>query len=114
MAVESIAGVKKAIKGMTKDNFDETLKELEPQLTSRGVSVYYKSMKRISRAAKELGTTVPEGYAKEAKCTLKRRTKQDEFIKMKEEARIAEEEEAAAAAAEATEAEPEAETPAEE
>ena len=81
------------------------MKEIEPQLNSRGVSVYYKSMKRISRAAKELGATVPEGFAKEAKCTLKRRTKQDEFIKMKEEARIAAEEEAAAASAEAAEAE---------
>ena len=106
MAVESMADIRKSIKDMTKDNFSDSLKDLEPALVESGSSIYRKSMKRIARRAKELGETLSDDFAKEAKATLKKRTKQDEFIKVKEEERIAAEEEAAAAA--------EAEAPAEE
>ena len=47
-------------------------------------------MRRIvKKKAKELGVVVPEGYAKEALATAKRRAKQDAFIKVKEEERLA-------------------------
>lgn len=109
----SAAEVRSTIAGISKDNFDDSLKTLEPALLESGSSIYRKSMKRIARKAKEVGAAVPEGYALEAKATLKKRTKQNEFIQAKEAERIAAEEEAAAAAAEA-EPEAEAEAPAEE
>ena len=40
-------------------------------------------MRRIASRAKALGVEVPEGYAKEAKATAKKRAKQDEFIQAK-------------------------------
>ncbi|KAG7356559.1 hypothetical protein IV203_001245 [Nitzschia inconspicua] len=97
--------IRKQISGLTKDNFDATLKELEPFLTKEaGATMYSKSMRRIAVKAKAFGTTLPTDFAKEAKATEKRREKQKAFIQAKEE-------EAAAAAAAA---EQEAEAPAEE
>ncbi|KAG7356201.1 hypothetical protein IV203_000887 [Nitzschia inconspicua] len=98
--------IRKQISGLTKDNFDSTLKELEPFLTKEaGATMYSKSMRRIAVKAKAVGATLPTDFAKEAKATEKRREKQKAFIQAKEE-------EAAAAAAAA--AEQEAEAPAEE
>merc|ERR1712087_527324 len=95
-----IPEVRKAISSLTKDNFSETLTKIEPFLTNdAGTTVYAKSMKRIAVQAKQLGTEVPTGYALDAVSTQKRRAKQDAFIKVKEEERLAVEAEAAAAAA---------------
>lgn len=95
----SATTVRKQISGLTKDNFDSTLKEIEPFLTKEaGASFYAKSMKRIAFKANAVGATLPTDFAKEAKATEKRRAKQKAFI----EAKI---EEAAAAAAEAASAE---------
>merc|ERR1712127_354038 len=99
------ASVSTSIKKMTTENFAATLATIEPWLLEgAGSTSYAKTLKRISRKAKEIGTAVPAGYAKDSKTTLKRRTKQDEFIKTKEEGRIAAEEEAKAEAAAAVEA----------
>lgn len=99
------AEVRKDIASITADNFSDTLKKLEPFLTEEaGSTMYAKSMRRIARAGKALNKDVPEGYAKEAKCTEKKRSKQDAFIQTKEEERIAAEEEAAAEATAAKEA----------
>ena len=95
----TIPTIRKSIDGLTKDNFSTTLSDIEPfLLKTAGISVYKKSMKRISRQSKVLGVSMPENYAKEAKATAKRREKQDNFIKAKIE-------EVEAAAAEAKEAE---------
>merc|ERR1712087_498850 len=84
---------------MGKDNFSSTLDEIEPFLTKEaGRTIYTKSMRRIAVQAKALGMEVPKGYARDAKCTEKRRAKHDEYCQMKAE-------EAAAAAAEAEDAE---------
>lgn len=100
-----VSEVKKSINTATKDNFSTVLTEIEPFLTKEaGNSIYKKSMSRLATKAKLLGTTMPEGYAKEAKCTEKKREKQDAYCKAKAE------EAAEAAAAEA----PEEEAPAEE
>lgn len=90
---------RKALSKLDKENFSTTLAEVEPFLTTEaGMSIYKKSMKRIAVRASALGVEVPSDYAKDAKCTKKRREKQDEYCKAKSE-------EAAAAAAEAAEAE---------
>lgn len=107
--------VKKAIKSLTADNFSSTLSEIEPFLTKEaGVTIYSKSMRRIAAKAKGLGVEVPEGYAKDAKCTEKRRAKQDAYCQVKAEEAAAAAEEAAAAAAEEAAAEAPAEEAAEE
>ncbi|KAL7538858.1 hypothetical protein ACHAXR_010411 [Thalassiosira sp. AJA248-18] len=103
-----IGPVRKAIASITADNFSSTLDEIEPFLTKEaGMSIYSKSMRRIAAKAKEVGVDVPENFAKEAKCTQKRREKQNTYCQAKAE-------EAASAAAEAAEAEAEAEPEAEE
>ena len=51
------------------------------------------------------GTTLPDGYAKEARCTEKKREKQDAYCKAKAEEAAAAAEEAAASAEEGAPAE---------
>lgn len=93
----TIQGAKKQIAGLTKENFDATLKEIEPFLTKEaGATIYAKSMKRIAVQADLLGASVPADYAKDAEATRKRRERQDAYVK----AKIAE-------AADAVEEEPE-------
>jgi hypothetical protein len=95
----AMADARTAIGGLTKDNFSATLTTIEPFLLNEaGGTFYTKSMKRIAVKAKAVGAEVPAGYAKAAAATLKKREKQDAFIKVKEEGRAAAEEEAAAAA----------------
>lgn len=92
--------VRSMVDKLSSDNFDATLKEMEPFLVHEaGATLYAKSMRRLDKQAKALGKVVPEGYAKEAKATAKRREKQNAFIQTKEEARLAAEAEAAEAAA---------------
>lgn len=93
-----VSKVKTSISNITIDSFSSTLTEIEPFLTKdAGNSIYKKSMQRINAKAKMLGVEVPAGYAKEAKCTEKRREKQDSYCKAKaEEAAAAAEEEAPA------------------
>jgi len=92
--------VRKAIDDLSADNFESTLASLESYLTNEARSqMYSKSIHRIQVRASALGLTVPEGYAKEAKATLKRREKQNAFIQQKEEGRMAAEAAAAEAAA---------------
>merc|ERR1719330_2290438 len=68
-----IATVKKQIDGLTKDNFSSTLTEIEPFLTKEaGVSIYKKSMRRISTKATAFGVELPSDFAKDAKATAKR------------------------------------------
>eukprot|EP00980_Cylindrotheca_fusiformis_P020640 scaffold7696_cov141-Cylindrotheca_fusiformis.AAC.10 len=111
-AVESYKDLRKTIANMDKDNFSSSLAEIEDYLVNdAGATMYKKSMRRISTAAKHIGTEVPAEFAKAAKATQKRREKQDAFVKQK----IAEAAEAAeAAAAEAAEAVEEAADSAEE
>lgn len=105
----NVQTVRKSISGLTKDNFSETLASVEPfLLNDAGATTYAKSMRRIAVKAKATGATVPDGFAKAAKATEKKREKQDAFIKGKEEERVAAEEAAAEAAAEAPPAEEEA------
>jgi hypothetical protein len=88
--------VRKQIAGLTKDNFDSTLKEIEPFLTKEaGATFYAKSMKRISVKASAVGASVPTDYAKEAKATQKRREKQKAFIESKMEEAASSSDEAA-------------------
>lgn len=90
--------VRKSISKMTAENFESTLQEIQPFLTTdAGLTFYSKSIRRIGNKAKELGVDMPADYAVEAKATEKRREKQNAFIQQKNE-------EAAAAAAEAAEA----------
>eukprot|EP00571_Detonula_confervacea_P015479 CAMPEP_0172306586 /NCGR_PEP_ID=MMETSP1058-20130122/7633_1 /TAXON_ID=83371 /ORGANISM="Detonula confervacea, Strain CCMP 353" /LENGTH=163 /DNA_ID=CAMNT_0013018523 /DNA_START=79 /DNA_END=570 /DNA_ORIENTATION=+ len=98
IATKGLTGpVRKSIAGITKDNFSATLAEIEPFLTKEaGVTLYNKSLRRIATKAKDLGVEVPANYAKDAKCTEKRREKQNAYC-------VAKTEEAAAAAAEAAE-----------
>ena len=78
------APVRKSISELTKDNFDSTLEEIEDFLTNEaGSAIYKKSMKRIAVKASALGVSVPADYAKDAKCTKKRREKQDAYCKAK-------------------------------
>jgi len=111
--------VRQTVHDLTADNFATSLSTIEPFLLNEaGSTMYGKSMRRIAVRAKALGVEVPEGYAKEAKATAKKRAKQDEFIQAKiEEAASAsatEEEDAESSAEEAaadeTAAEGEAET----
>jgi hypothetical protein len=88
---------RKEIRRVTKDNFSATLDKVEPFLTEAAGSTFYsKAMRRLTVKAQAFGATIPDGYAKEAKATAKRREKQTAFIQAKVEA-------AAAAAAEAAE-----------
>lgn len=94
--------VRRYIKRLNKDNFSSTLTTIEPYLLNEvGASAYSKLIKDIWWQAKNLGVELPTDYAKEAKATAKRRSKQDAFIQKKlaeaaakaaedEEARIAE------------------------
>jgi uncharacterized membrane protein YqiK len=94
-----VAPFRKALSSLTKDNFSNTLSEVESFLTDEaGSTLYVKSMRRIAVKAKALGVAVPENYAKEAKTTTKKRAKQDAYCSAKTEA-------AAAAVAEAKAAE---------
>ena len=78
------SAVKKSIKGLTKDNFDSTLSEIEPFLTKEaGRTIYTKSMRRIAVKADVLGVSIPADFAKDAQCTQKRREKQDAYCKAK-------------------------------
>ena len=89
----TMKAVRKSIDNLTKENFEESLSMLEPFLVNEaGVSIYSKSMRRIARQAKVLGTEVPASFALDAKATAARRAKQDAFIKEKEEERMAAEE----------------------
>lgn len=95
-ASSGLVTARKQISGLTKDNFDATLKEVEPFLLNEaGASFYAKSMRRIAVQASEFGVEVPADYAKDAKATKKRRERQDAYVQAK--------------IAEAAEAEPEAE-----
>jgi pyruvate/2-oxoglutarate dehydrogenase complex dihydrolipoamide acyltransferase (E2) component len=97
--------VRKAIDGLTKENFSKSLSLIEPFLLNEaGATIYAKSLRRIADRAKSFEIAVPAGYAKEAKATQKRREKQDAFIKVKEENAAAAKAAEAAAAAEAAEA----------
>mmetsp|Transcript_12766 Transcript_12766/g.18778 ORF Transcript_12766/g.18778 Transcript_12766/m.18778 type:complete len:179 (-) Transcript_12766:73-609(-) len=110
----TISGVRISIDSLTSDNFSSTLSEIEPFLVNEaGVTFYKKSMRRITRAAKATGATLPEGYALEAKATAARRIKQNEFIQQKEAERVEAEAAAADAAKEEAPAEEES-APAEE
>ncbi|EJK60540.1 hypothetical protein THAOC_19084 [Thalassiosira oceanica] len=91
-----IGPVRRAISSVTKDNFSATLTEIEPfLLEDTGITFYKKSMRRLGMKARVLGVEMPADYARDAKCTAKRREKQDAFCQIK-----AEEAAAAAAAAE--------------
>jgi hypothetical protein len=95
----AMASARTAIGGLTKENFSATLSTVEPfLLNDAGQTFYTKSMKRITVKAKAVGAEVPVGYAKAAKATLKKREKQDAFIKVKEDEKAAAAEEAKAAA----------------
>lgn len=99
-----VPAFRKSIASLTAENFSQTLSDIEPFLRNdAGTTMYAKSMSRITTRAKMFGVKVPEGYAKDAAATEKRRAKQDAFIKVKEEERMAAEAEAAEAAAVATE-----------
>lgn len=101
----TMAAVRKHIDNLDASNFDSTLETLEPFfLNEAGSSFYSKSLKRIQRTATVLGKNVPEQYAFAAKCTAKKRAKQDAFIQTKEAERLEAEREAAEASAAATEA----------
>lgn len=106
--------VRKAVANLEKDNFDVTLENIEGFLTNEaGSALYSKSMRRMEVRAKALGLEIPEGYAKEAKATQKRREKQNAFIQQKEEERLAAEAapaEESEEAAEGTDASPAEET----
>jgi len=96
--------VRKSIHNLTVENFSKTLTEIEPFLQQNaGQSFYTKSIRRISRNAKFLGVTVPEGYAKNSNALKKKFIKQGLFIEKKEAERV-ETEAAAAAEAEAAKA----------
>jgi hypothetical protein len=91
---------RKSVASLTADNFSQTLSDIEPfLLNDAGATMYAKSIRRITTQAKIVGVRVPEGYAKDAAATEKKRAKQDAFIKVKEEERLAVEAEAAEAAA---------------
>jgi hypothetical protein len=80
----TMALVRKQIDRMTKENFSATLDTLEPFFLNDSNEYFYtKCMRRIKRNAKHIGVSMPEKYAHEAACTVKRRTKQDEYIKTK-------------------------------
>lgn len=97
--------VKKTLGNLSKDNFSATLAEVEPfLLNDAGASIYSKSMRKISTAAKSFGVEVPTDFAKAAKATQKRREKQDAFIQTKEAGRVEAEAAAAEEAAAAAEA----------
>jgi hypothetical protein len=97
------ADIRKSISKLSSDNFESTLKEIEPfMLNEAGRTFYLKSVRKIGGKAKALGVDMPADFAKEAKSNAKRREKQNAFVQVKIE-------EAAAAAAEAAEAAAEAE-----
>lgn len=83
-ATASIPATRKQINGLTKENFDSVLKEVEPFLLNEaGASFYAKSMKRIATQASAFGVSVPADFAKDAKATKKRRERQDAFVQTK-------------------------------
>jgi len=101
----TVQTVRKSIDSLTADNFSQTLSTIEPfLLNDAGASTYAKSMRRIATKAKATKQAIPDGFAKAAKATLKKREKQDAFIKVKEEEKVAAAEEAAAEATAAAEA----------
>lgn len=106
LSASKYADVRSTIANLDKDNFSSSLAEIESfLLNDAGASIYKKSMRRISTAAKTLEIEVPAEFAKAAKATLKKREKQDAFIQQKiaeaaDAAEAASEEAAAAAAAE--------------
>jgi len=74
--------VRKAVDSLDKDNFSQTLDELESFLTHEaGSSLYAKSMRRLNVRAQALGLEIPADYAKEAKATQKKREKQIRLFK---------------------------------
>lgn len=94
---------RKSIATITKDNFSNTLTAIEPFLNEEaGMSIYTKSMRRISVKAREFGVEVPATFAKDAKCMEKRREKQTAYCEAKAEAAAAAEAEAKAEAEAAT------------
>ena len=100
LSMRKIREVKNVISNLNKENFAASIAEVEPYLLNEaGSSIYKKSMRRITTASKSFGVNVPEDYAKAAKCTEKRREKQNAFIQQKEQERM----EAEAAAAEESE-----------
>ncbi len=108
LSATKLQEVKKTISSLNKDNFSASLAEVEPFLLNEaGITIYKKSIRRISTAAKALGVEVPAEFAKASKATQKRREKQDAFIQQKEaermeaEASAVEEEEAPAVEEEA-------------
>eukprot|EP00977_Amphora_coffeiformis_P005038 scaffold1067_cov150-Amphora_coffeaeformis.AAC.1 len=101
----SVNDVKKTISRMNKDNFNESLTKIESYLVNEaGQTFYNKCVRRVQQQAKDLGTTVPVDYVKQARCNAGRREKQNAFIQAKEEERLAAEAEAAQAAAAEAEA----------
>eukprot|EP00549_Striatella_unipunctata_P021263 CAMPEP_0118699926 /NCGR_PEP_ID=MMETSP0800-20121206/16230_1 /TAXON_ID=210618 ORGANISM="Striatella unipunctata, Strain CCMP2910" /NCGR_SAMPLE_ID=MMETSP0800 /ASSEMBLY_ACC=CAM_ASM_000638 /LENGTH=156 /DNA_ID=CAMNT_0006600317 /DNA_START=48 /DNA_END=518 /DNA_ORIENTATION=+ len=106
--VNSLTDLHRAMRSITKDNFDTRVQEIEGFMKEKaGQSSYTKGMKRLKKYAKSFAKTLPEGYCKEAKATAKKRAaikaRVEEFIQAKQEAA-----EAAAAAAAEPEAEAEA------
>ena len=96
----SVNDVKKTVKRITKENYQETLDKLQPYLINEaGQTFYNKVMRRLAFQSKELGMELPAAYAKAAKWNQARRAKQDAFIQAKEEERLAAEAEAAEAEA---------------
>jgi hypothetical protein len=97
LAASKYKEVRQTIGSLDKDNFSASLAEVEPFLLNEaGATIYKKSIRRITTAAKTIGAEVPADYAKAAKATQKRREKQDAFIQQK----IAEAAEASASAEE--------------
>jgi len=112
------AKVRKSVDQITAENFDSTISLIEPFLLNEaGATFYRKTMKNVAWNAKRVGKELSNTYALDAKATLKRRNKQDAFIKSKEEERIgaeeAKKEAEEAAAAEEVSGDPPKEEPAE-
>lgn len=102
LSVRKVREVKNVISNLNKENFASSIAEVEPYLLNEaGSSIYKKSIRRITIASKSFGVDVPKDFAKAAKCTEKRREKQNAFIQQKEQERMEAE---AAAASEESEA----------
>jgi hypothetical protein len=98
MTKGKVGPFRKSIATITKDNFSTTLTEIEPFLNEEaGMSIYTKSMRRISAKAREFGVEMPATFAKDAKCMEKRREKQNAYCEAKAEAAAAAKAEAEAA-----------------
>jgi len=82
----SMKEARRVIRKISAESFKTSLNTLEPfLLDNAGASMYAKSLKRIAYKAKEFNLEVPQGYARDAKATAKRREKQDAFFKAKKE-----------------------------